>query len=159
MKGGEAVIESLYNDFYPELTGWCYTITGNAALTEDLLQEAWLRAMSNESLLTTLGHNQQRAWLYRTIKNLYVDHVRHASFETLPETMPETSGESEQYTDIDCEQLLDILPDEERVLFVMRYFYGYTSSELGRQFGLPPGTIRSRLSSARKRLRNIWPST
>ncbi len=152
------MIETLYNDFYPELAGWCNAMTGNAALTDDLLQEAWLRAMANEALLTTLSHNQKRAWLYRTLKNLYVDHVRHAAFETLPEIMPESSGESVAYADIDCEQILNILPDEERVLFVMRYFYGYTSSELGRQFGLPPGTIRSRLSSARKRLRNIWSS-
>ena len=36
----------------------------------------------------------------------------------------------------------------------MRYVEGYTSAELGEFFGLPPGTVRSRLSDARKHLKN-----
>lgn len=54
---------------------------------------------------------------------------------------------------IDWEQLLNGLPGDEGVLFVMRYLEGYTSKELGEFFGLPPGTVRSRLSDARKHLK------
>ncbi|MDO4454050.1 MAG: sigma-70 family RNA polymerase sigma factor [Eubacteriales bacterium] len=57
---------------------------------------------------------------------------------------------------MDCSDMLKILPDEERVLFVMRYLQGYTSSEIGRMFQIPDGTVRSRLASARRKLRQIW---
>ena len=45
------------------------------------------------------------------------------------------------------------LPEGERALFLLRYFQGYDAAELGRIFGLPPSTVRSRLSAARRRLK------
>ena len=53
------------------------------------------------------------------------------------------------------EQLLEQLPEQEGVLFAMRYFQGYNSRELGQMFGLPEGTVRSKLLLARKHLRKL----
>ncbi len=50
-------------------------------------------------------------------------------------------------------QLIARLPNTERSLFTMRYFEGYNSKELGELFALSPATVRSRLASARRRLR------
>ena len=85
-----------------------------------------------------------------------MDYVRHGAFETVAETLPETAQETGEYTEIDCSQMLDLLPDEERVIFVMRYLEGYTSIEIGNLFQLSGSTVRSRLASARKRLRKAW---
>ncbi|MFA6941014.1 MAG: sigma factor-like helix-turn-helix DNA-binding protein [Clostridiaceae bacterium] len=38
----------------------------------------------------------------------------------------------------------------------MRYIDGYNSSELGEMFDLPPSTVRARLSSARKKMAEIY---
>ena len=38
----------------------------------------------------------------------------------------------------------------------MRYIEGYNSTELGEIFDLPPSTVRSRLSSARKKMSKIY---
>ena len=38
-------------------------------------------------------------------------------------------------------------------LFTLRYAEGYNASELGRIFGLPPGTVRTRLLKARTLLK------
>lgn len=150
------MIEHLYQAFYQELLAWCRTMTGREALAEDLVQEGYLRAMKNEPVLANLNQKQQRTWLYRTIRNLYVDYVRHGAFETVAETLPETVQETGEYTEIDCSQMLKLLPDEERVIFVMRYLEGYTSIEIGNLFQLSGSTVRSRLASARKRLRKAW---
>ena len=45
------MIDELYNSLYKELTGWCTAMTGSRALAEDLVQEAFLRALINVSLL------------------------------------------------------------------------------------------------------------
>lgn len=90
------MIEHLYQAFYQELLAWCRNMTGKEALAEDLVQEGYLRAMNNEPVLANLNQRQQRAWLYRTIRNLYVDYVRHGAFETAAETLPETAQESIQ---------------------------------------------------------------
>lgn len=149
------MIEHLYQEFSKELLAWCRNMTGKGELAEDLVQEGYVRAMNHEDVLANLNQRQQRAWLYRTIRNLYVDYVRHGAFETTAETS-ETAHETGEYTEIDCFQMLNILPDEDRLLFVMRYLEGYTSAEIGNLFQLPDSTVRSRLALARKRLRKIW---
>lgn len=150
------MIEHLYQEFSKELLAWCRNMAGKGELAEDLVQEGYVRAMNHEDVLANLNQRQQRAWLYRTIRNLYVDYVRHGAFETTAETLPETAQETGEYTEIDCFQMLNILPDEDRLLFVMRYLEGYTSAEIGNLFQLPDSTVRSRLALARKRLRKIW---
>lgn len=150
------MIEHLYQEFSKELLAWCRNMTGKGELAEDLVQEGYVRAMNHEDVLANLNQRQQRAWLYRIIRNLYVDYVRHGAFETTAETLPETAQETGEYTEIDCFQMLNILPDEDRLLFVMRYLEGYTSAEIGNLFQLPDSTVRSRLALARKRLRKIW---
>ena len=150
------MIEHLYQEFSKELLAWCRNMTGKGELAEDLVQEGYVRAMNHEDVLANLNQRQQRAWLYRTIRNLYVDYVRHGAFETTAEILPETAQETGEYTEIDCFQMLDLLPDEERLLFVMRYLEGYTSAEIGNLFQMPDSTVRSHLALARKRLRKVW---
>lgn len=147
------MIDELYDSLYKELTGWCTAMTGNKTLAEDLVQEAFLRALINAKLLEELDFCRRRAWMYRTVKNLYIDRKRREAFETMTEEMPRGGYEDANYTQIDDEQLLNILTQEERMLFTLRYLEGYNATELGKLFGLPSGTVRSRLSSARRRLR------
>ena len=146
------MIERFYAQYHDELTGWCRSMTGDPALAEDLVQEAFLRGLLNSALLQTFPERQLRAWFYRTIRNLYLDRLRHARFETLPDTVPETGHLSEEYARIDWQQLLDSLPGEEGMLFGLRYLSGYTSREIGDFLGIPPGTVRARLSLAKKHL-------
>ncbi|MBD5457666.1 MAG: RNA polymerase sigma factor [Lachnospiraceae bacterium] len=147
------MIDELYDSLYKELMGWCTAMTGNKTLAEDLVQEAFLRALLNSKLLEELDSCKRRAWMYRTVKNLYIDRKRREAFETMQEQIPQEGFEEMEYAKIDDEQLLTVLTREERILFTLRYLEGYNSAELGKLFGLPPGTVRSRLSSARKRLR------
>lgn len=155
------MIEQLYTAYYRELVIWCTTMTGDRSQAEDLVQEAFLRAMKHEGHLSVLEEKQKRAWLYRTVKNLFIDKIRHASFETITTEMEETKDTVFEYSYdfLESEQLLQALPDEEQILFVMRYLQGYNSTELGRIFKLPAGTIRARLSSARKHLKEALSET
>lgn len=148
------MIEQLYRLFQKELTEWCSLMTGDRSTAEDLVQEAFLRALANIALLSTLNEKQQRSWMYRTVKNLYLDKIRRSSPETLTDEIPEQGREAPGYAQSDYRMLLATLPEQERTLFILRYLQGYTSEELGRIFSQPPGTIRSRLSSARKQLKN-----
>ncbi len=79
------MIEELYKKYHQELVGWCHSMTGNLHTAEELVQEAFLRAMLHEDILTMLQEHQRRSWLYRTIKNLYVDRIRHGNRETIVE--------------------------------------------------------------------------
>lgn len=62
------MIEELYKKYYEELINWCHSMTGNLYTAEELVHEAFLRAMLHEDTLSTLKEQQSRSWLYRTVK-------------------------------------------------------------------------------------------
>lgn len=146
------MIEELYEKYHMELLRWCQGMTENLQTAEELVQEAFLRAMLHTEMLETLDENQCRAWLYRTIKNLYVDRIRHTSRETIVDEFLENAKTPEEIAAIEWKSLLNSLPDMEGALFTLRYLEGYNSKQIGEIFSLPPGTVRSKLSSARKHL-------
>ncbi len=149
------MIDELYGALHQELTKWCVSMTGSVTLAEDLVQEAFLRALINAGLLEELSPGRRRAWMYRTIKNLYIDRKRREAFETVVDQLPEEGQDETQYARIDDALLLSLLAEDEKILFVLRYLEGYNSAELGKLFGLPAGTVRSKLSGARKHLRQM----
>lgn len=147
------MIEELFRKYHQELIGWCRSMTGNLHTAEELVQEAFLRAMLHEDVLAGLQDQQCRSWLYRTIKNLYVDRVRHRSKETIVDEFPQQPQRSEEMSFVEWEELLEALPDVEGVIFSLRYLEGYNSKQIGELLSLPPGTVRFKLSSARQHLK------
>ena len=149
------MIEELYKKCHQELIGWCHSMTGNQYTAEELVQEAFLRAMLHEDLLATLREQQRRSWLYRTIKNLYVDRIRHGSKETIVDEFTQQQQYSEEIVCLEWDQLLETLPDQEGVIFALRYLEGYNSNQIGEILSIPPGTVRFKLSSARQHLKEF----
>ena len=149
------MIEELYAAFRPELVRWCRTMIDDDHAAEDLVQEAFVRAIRSEQLLESLTQPQRRAWLYSTVKHLCIDALRRRRFESTAETLPETPVKPHAQNNVEWAQLLEALPNREGVLLCMRYVYGYTSGQIGAILGLPPGTVRSRLSAARQHLRRM----
>ena len=154
-KGSQGMIEELYKKYYQELINWCHSMTGNRDTAEELLHEAFLRAMLHEDTLSTLKEQQCRSWLYRTVKNLYVDRLRHGKREIIADEFPEPSIAFTELAQLEWEQLLETLPDLEGVIFSLRYLEGYNSRQIGEILSLPPGTVRFKLSSARQHLKRI----
>lgn len=147
------MVERLYTTFYDGLLYYCVSLARERAAAEDLVQETFLRAMIHLEDLQDLEERQQRAWLYQTAKHLYIDRVRKlAREECVEQERLDLSAFEEDLTKLAVGQLIGRLPEGERALFSMRYFQGYNAAELGNIFGLPPSTVRSRLSAARRHL-------
>ena len=147
------MIEKLYRQYHQELLGWCQSMTGNQHTAEELIQEAFLRAMLHEEILANLQDYQCRSWLYRTIKNLYVDRIRHGSKEEIVDDFSQHQTCSEEISLVEWDELLESLPDLEGVIFSMCYLDGYNSNQIGELLSLPPGTVRFKLSLARQHLK------
>lgn len=147
-------IEDLYGKFHRDLLTYCTAMTKSRSSAEDLVQETYLRAFTHWDDVEDLSTSQCRAWLYKTARNLFIDQVRKQSREapTEEEQLALASFE-EDLSQAAVAQLIARLPDTERSIFCLRYFEGYSSKELGELFALPPATIRSRLASAKRKLR------
>ena len=147
-------IEDLYGKFHRDLLTYCTAMTKSRSSAEDLVQETYLRAFTHWDDVEDLSTSQCRAWLYKTARNLFIDQTRKQSRETpAEEEQLALASFEEDLSQAAVAQLIARLPDTERSIFCLRYFEGYNSKELGELFALPPATIRSRLASAKRRLR------
>ena len=149
------LMEELYRLYSTELIRWCSRMTGDVDRAMDLVQEGFTRAMDNEQVLERLPAEARRAWLYRAIRNLFIDSCRRQSLErsllcspaascdSTEEVSPEeVEGAVDQgYTDAEWDELLLALPAREALVFTLRYLMGYNSKEIGEQLDLPPGTV------------------
>jgi len=148
------MIDKLYGKYYEHLLWYCINLSGNnRALSEDIVQDTFMRALTNAHVLNELNELQCRSWLYKTAKNIFIDKFRRISKE--PQSQVQMMKEDD-LSEIIVRQLCNQLPGEERTLFLMRYLDGYNSSELGEMFDLPSSTVRARLSSARKKMAEIY---
>ena len=146
------MIELLYSRCYEPLLRYCLSLTHNRALSEDVVQDAFLRALANAPLLNELPEAKCRAWLYKTARNLIIDRARRVAREPradIPETFEADFGA------VHVAQMVSRLPENERALFTLRYFHGYNATELGEMFDLPPATVRARLLSSRTKLKQM----
>jgi RNA polymerase sigma-70 factor (ECF subfamily) len=130
----------------------------NSADAEDVAQEALLRAYSRFHRLR--DRNRFRAWLVRIAFRLALDRFRSAKRREQRETLwaqpvpqPTTedlaaSSEFQAHLDL----ALEALPEKLRLVLLLSAMEGHTHEEVATMLGLPVGTVKSRLFSARKQL-------
>ena len=146
------MITELYTVYRAELLKYCCMICGNTGDAEELLQETFMRALSNLDLLEELSDKERRAWLYKVARNLFYDACRRRAVENNVRTPTEEETDG-GFSEIETAAILSSLPPELSQLFIKRYFEGYNSKELAEGFGLSPSGVRAALSRARKLLR------
>ncbi len=154
-KGGR-MIAHLYQLFFQELVTYITAMTKDRSRAEDIVQETFLRAMEHADQINDMQVPQCRSWLYRTARNIFIDRVRRDAHETALPQEEMQEGSPDDLSRVEVMQLICQLPEEEKTLFIKRYFEGYDSTQLGAMYSLPPSTIRYRLLSARKRLQKLF---
>lgn len=145
----------LFENYQKELLRYASAMCRDVEFAQDLVQETFLKALKSGVEFEDLGPSQRRAWLYKTMKNLYFDHCRRAQLENayLQIQRSETAYWEPGIQEIENELLLSMLSSEDRALFYLRYEEGYNATELSEMLQVPPGTIRARLSRSRALLR------
>ncbi len=141
---------------------------GSREDAEDVTQEAFLKAY--RSLGSFRGDCKFSVWLYRIVSNLCLDQLRARKRRpTQSLTVENDDGEEDQLEIPDehfsPEKLLDrkltrqavqrglaSLPDDSRQILLLREIRGMSYEEIGQTLGLEPGTVKSRIFRARKRL-------
>ena len=146
------MIAELYTVYRAELLRYCCMICGNSGDAEVLLQETFVKALSNLDLLEELGEKERRAWLYKVTRNLFYDACRRRAVEQNNQISVEEKTDG-GFSEIETAMILSSLPPDLSQLFIKRYFDGYTSKELAEEYGLSPSGVRAALSRARKLLR------
>jgi RNA polymerase sigma-70 factor (ECF subfamily) len=156
----------LYDRHSRLLYGLILQILRDRTEAEEVLQEVfvqvWKRAETYEARLgTALG------WLVRIAHNRAIDQLRANSvrlrmLEAAPPRLPiETPEARAALTEQQrlLARALEALTAEERQLLEHAYFLGFTQSELAERFGLPLGTVKTRIRTALATLRRALQQT
>jgi RNA polymerase sigma factor (sigma-70 family) len=131
---------------------------------DDVVQEAFLRALKYFGGFRGEGASESRGWLLAIVRNTaYTWQRRHRADVAAMEFDEVLHSEtiSDEHPDADLQRstaretlavVLDRLPPDFREVIVLREIEGLAYKEISEVVGVPVGTIMSRLSRARKRL-------
>jgi RNA polymerase sigma-70 factor (ECF subfamily) len=160
----------LYDRYKAEVFSFLAKITGDRALAEDALQEAFFRV--HESLERFDLDRPFRSWLYQIARHAAIEGIRskkkagrladEAAKRAPPATPDVLTGvmKAEEHARAEARQArvasaLDSLPDETRALLVQRHALGMKLEDLAESWSCTERTIRNRLKSGATALARV----
>ncbi|MCJ7677168.1 MAG: sigma-70 family RNA polymerase sigma factor [Anaerolineales bacterium] len=175
MKAGNiGGLEYLVREYQVRAVRTAHLILGDRALAEDVTQSAFIRAYERIDQF-----DPQRSfgpWFLRSVANDSIKAAQRArrtvSLDVLPASAegaepgrpvpepvdpaagPLAALERAQSNEAVWSSL-ERLPPDQRATIVLRYFLGFTDTEIAQELGSTPATTRWRLHAARKRLRAL----
>jgi len=141
----------------PNLRAFALSLTQSAQHSDDLVQDTLVKALSNLDKFE-MGTNL-RAWLFTILRNSFYNEVRHKKYHqtvTLDEIDPgaiDLRATQEKYIEFqDVLKGLSRLVPEQREAIILIAAEGLSYEEAAAICNCPVGTVKSRLSRARRRL-------
>ena len=162
--GDERALEDVIARDGPWLRGVVFSVLGNRADADDVMQRIWLRLWERREQLT--GVDNWPNWLYTLGRNAAVDAARAASrrrglwqrvktFRT-----PDRSAARPADEDILADErrrrtlrAIEALDEKYRIVLVLRVWRGFGYREIARTLGITPQAVETRLVRARRMLR------
>lgn len=168
--GDPAAFEELVAKYQSPLMGFFLRNTRDAQFSEDLTQETLLRVYNQAWDYLPVG--RFRGWMYRIARNLMIDNIRRQSHDALVKAVKAKSSEEDaglmariagevvgpveragynELADL-VEELLNEIPDDQRLTFLLHHYAGLTLSEVADAMETNVATSKSRLRLAREKL-------
>jgi RNA polymerase sigma-70 factor, ECF subfamily len=151
--------DSLISEQIPRLRRYARALAGDRAAADDLVQDTLERALSRFHLWRS--GSDLRAWLFTIMHNIYVNQSRsrarhrHEALEMEPDAEALRARETDWLELRDLASALARVPDEQRAVLLLVGLEQFTYDEAARILDIPIGTVMSRLSRGRERLRAL----
>ncbi|MFQ5775560.1 MAG: RNA polymerase sigma factor [Kiloniellaceae bacterium] len=139
------------------LYGYALSLTRDPHQAEDLVQECALKALSTRN--TPRDEPAYRAWLFRILRNAFLDRMRHE--KTAKSAVDDRNFVAEMEFWQGDERFISVLtvkiemaklPQPHREIIALIDIAGLSYAEAARCLGVPAGTVMSRISRARRAL-------
>lgn len=158
--GGDAqAFEILMDRHYDRINRLAWRIVGDGAAAAEIAQETFVRAY--RALSRFRGTAAFRSWLYRIAVNLCLTHVRRRPGSVVPlDTVAAASADADPASRFEAEHrramvrdAVDALPAHYRIVIVLSSVEGLSYREIADLLGIPLGTVKSRINSAKQVLK------
>lgn len=149
---------TLFTHFAPRVKAYLRRHGASATAAEDLAQETLL-AVWHKAASFDPARASAATWVFTIARNLRIDALRHERYPATLAHDPEPAGDHHDAGIAQAErqrlvaQALADLPIEQAEVIRLAFFEDRSHTEIERRLGLPLGTIKSRLRSAMRRLR------
>ena len=144
-------LEQLVNMYENTLFRTALAILGDRAGAEDAVQDTFLRYLEKRPEFADGNH--EKAWLLRVTANACKSRLRTVKLHPLTELLEDYPAQAPEESGV-LESVL-ALPPKERAAVHLFYYEGYSTEEIAALTGQRPGTVRSHLSRARGKLREL----
>ncbi|MFW6022320.1 MAG: RNA polymerase sigma factor [Halanaerobiaceae bacterium] len=167
--GDKDAFEELVNRYQHKVYNTTYRMLGNHEDAMDMAQETFLRVY--KSLKKFKKNSSFSTWLFTITGNICRDKLRKRqreiktysladdenSTKIIPENndnknIPEKVSISQEISE-EIQEKVDLLPYEQKIVFVLREFEDFSYKEIADILDISIGTVKSRLSRARRSLR------
>jgi RNA polymerase sigma-70 factor (ECF subfamily) len=159
LKGDRRAFGALVDRYQKPIFNVALRIAKNPEDAEDIAQTVFMKAYQKLD-----GFDEQYrffSWIYRIAINESLNFAnRRRTHEALdPGIQTETSSPEEEVIKLDAEErvgdaILELEP-EDRAIIILKHFQGFSYAEIGYILNIPEKTVKSRLYTARQRLKGI----
>jgi RNA polymerase sigma-70 factor (ECF subfamily) len=154
-RGSVKALEILVSRWQKRLWRYAYRLVGDTEAAWDITQDSWLGIIKGLRKLHDPANF--KAWAYRITTNKSIDWIRKSkavnqiSIEELQDHQHE-----EEEKDTGVKELMEKLDIRKQVVLSLYYFEQLSVPEISVALKIPQGTVKSRLHSARKELKELW---
>ena len=164
--GDRSAVDDLYDRFRRPAFALARRILGDDALAEDVVQEVFLGVWRDPAAFDR-GRGSVASWLLAVVHHKAVDTVRREESQRRRQGMAEDEMaldaplatrdvEEEAWSRVVAEKVrtaLALLSPSQREALTLAYYGGYTQREVAALTGAPLGTVKTRMLSGMRRLR------
>lgn len=152
------MLNVFYRRYSREIYLYLFSLSGDSALSEDLLQEAFLKAL----LSLSDSHTNVRAWLYMVARNLYFNTLKKEKRKTSLEEIQQKSDESSNtlFDEIMRDETrktlynaMNKLEPRKREVLQMQYFGNLSQKEIAAILHITPENVRVLSYRAKRELK------
>lgn len=152
--GNEAALDKLVSLWQKKLWQYVFRLTNDVHASWDITQQCWLDIIKGLRKL----HNPKsfKAWAYRIATNRTIDWLKnkkknqHINLESIE------IDRSQKDNDLQVKELVQRLKNDSRVVLSLYYFEQLSIPEISIALNIPPGTVKSRMFTAREELKQLW---
>jgi RNA polymerase sigma-70 factor (ECF subfamily) len=148
----------LLNRYRDRIINLAYQLLHDRDDAEDVAQEVFTKAFT--SIGSFRAEAQLFTWLYRITLNLCLHRKRREkrceSYEEQIVPGASDANEDQIVTNIVVQQALDKLSPPLQAVLILREMHDLSYEEIAIVLNIPVGTVRSRLSEARRKFKELW---
>jgi RNA polymerase sigma-70 factor (ECF subfamily) len=165
-RGDTSAFESLVRKYQKPIYYLCYRMTGAHQAADDLSQDVFIKAyfalsrfkeeMNFFSWIRKIAVNRAINYLkvWKREKTMGGNEMRISQNpDASPQEMPEETYQRKQMVE-KFKQALEELTAEQRAIFVLKVYENQSYEQIALTLNIPEGTVMSRLSRARQKLKN-----